>query len=131
MARWVSWRGEESKRLARRASLAALRATAVEILDGSASEVPLKDGDLLASGKIKSSRAKVPTVRIVYGGPSAPYAVKWHEGYARFRGGRNRRYLANPYNRLARRRHPVHYRREMARVGFRLGGFARRVGSGR
>jgi len=105
---WQLWRGEEAKAIARKAEIEALRETGEDILRAARAEVPFQDGDLLRSGRIERSRAKKPTVRIIFGGPAAPYAVKWHERPAQFRHGRKRRYLADPFNRHAWRGYRQH-----------------------
>jgi len=44
-----------------------------------------------------------------------PYAKRWHETPARFRGGRKSRYLADPFNRIAGPALRLAYQTEMAR----------------
>ena len=50
---------------------------------------------------------------ISFGSKKAPYAIKWHERRAEFRHGRKRRYLADPFNRLARSRLAANIRARM------------------
>lgn len=119
---WREWRGPEVIKKVEAAERAALRTVAREILAAAKQEVPLDDGDLLASGKILRSRAKVPIVRIRFGGPQVAYAVRWHEAPAEFKGGRKRRYLADPFNRIAPQRVPQEMRREFR---MKLGRLAR------
>lgn len=100
---WVRWRGAAAKKKAREAGMQALLRTGRVIMEASKRQVPLDDSALQDSGKVKRSRAKAVTVRLVYGGKAAPYAVKWHERPAKFKRGRKRRYLADPFNLLAYR----------------------------
>ena len=98
---WAVWRGAEAKKLADKAERAALRTVGRRIMAEAKKQVPHDSGALESSGKVVRSRAKIPTVKLVFGGKAAPYAVKWHERAAHFRGGRKRRYLADPFNEIA------------------------------
>lgn len=105
---WVLWRGAEAKREAWRAARESLFVVGREIMDQADTEVPFRDGPLRASGKVTRSRSQEPRVRLSFGGRGVPYAVRWHEGKAkrghrrpRFRGGRKKHYLRDPFNRTA------------------------------
>lgn len=116
MATWTLWRGEEAKKLHRQAAIKALVRTAQAVLIPARGQVPLDQGDLRDSGRVVRSRAKNPRVLIMFGGPKAPYAVKWHERPANFRNGRKNRYLADPFNRVAPARMPAEVLRAMREV---------------
>ena len=113
---WRTWRGPEAIKKVEAAQRAALRTVGREIVAAAKLQVPLEDGDLQASGVVLRSRSKTPTVRLRFGGPLAPYAVKWHERPAKFQRGRKRRYLGDPFNAIAPRRLPEETARESRKV---------------
>ena len=99
---WSNWRGAEAKKKAHKVAREALRDLGLEVMAGAKEEVPFRDSDLQTSGTVRRSRAKTPRVLLSFGGRKVPYAVRWHEQDPKrgFRGGRKRRYLADPFNRI-------------------------------
>jgi hypothetical protein len=105
---WKKWRGPEVKIKMQEGSRQAVRNTGAVVYNASQAEVPLRDGFLLRSGKVFMAPGGRPEGCISYGGgegtgmPRIPYARRWHENSANFQRGRKNRYLADPFNRLAR-----------------------------
>ena len=105
---WKTWRGPEVKLKMTKANRAAVHNTGAVVLAAAQVEVPLRDAYLLRSGKVFMAPGGRPEGSISFGGgegtgmPRIPYARRWHENDARFQRGRKKRYLADPFNRLAR-----------------------------
>ncbi len=116
---WLGWRGAEVKQIYDAAARAALQTVGKEIIAEAKTEVPLLAGDLKDSVKATKSRRKKPSTLLSFAGP---YAIRWHENRsglgprrARFKQGRKKRYLADPFNRLAERGVREEYRAEIRR----------------
>ena len=105
---WKTWRGPEVKLKMTGANRAAVQNTGAVVLAAAQTEVPLRDGFLLRSGKVFMAPGGRPEGAISFGGgdgtgmPRIPYAIRHHEKPANFQRGRKHRYLADPFNRLAR-----------------------------
>lgn len=123
---WLNWKGGFAKELARKSALDALSEVAQEIKAASQDEVPLLAGKLRKAAFVRRSRAKTPRVFIGYRsrkGAFAAQAVPWHEGRKvgkqksppQFKGGRKKRFLADPFNRIAGPRVPTAYREHFRR----------------
>lgn len=106
---WTKWNELAIKAVIEDAEREGLRDAAHVILDKARGEVPLDEGTLLRSGTIFESLRGLhrPQVFITFGGggntgqPVIPYARRWHENSAAFQFGRKKRYLADPFNKLA------------------------------
>ena len=101
---WRLWKGEEAKKRANKAAKQALTALGKEIMHEAKQQVPLRDGDLQRTGRVRRSRAKKPRVLLTFGSREVQYATRWHEKNppgSSFRGGRKKRFLADPFNVLA------------------------------
>lgn len=114
---WLNWRGSEVKQMYDAAARAALQTAGKEIIEAARKEVPERSGDLKDSGKATKSRRKVPSTLLSFGGKGVPYAVRWHENPegVQFKRGRKKRFLADPFNRMAERLVRQEYRAEIAR----------------
>ncbi len=114
---WLGWRGEEIKQMYDAAARTALQTVGKEIIAAAKQEVPELEGDLRDSGKSTKSRRKKPSSLLSFGGPKAQHAIRWHENRegAKFKRGRKRRYLADPFNEMAERRVRHEYRAELRR----------------
>ena len=114
---WEKWNGEEAKRRALKAGREAVKKTCDDVLTMAKEEVPFAESTLMKSGVVKMSTQRAAGA-ISFGGgwgtgkPVVPYAVRWHEGHRQghpedkepnFQRGRKKRYLADPYNRSAKK----------------------------
>lgn len=114
---WLGWRGAEVKQMYDAAARTALQTVGKEIIEAAKKDVPELAGDLKDSGKATKSRSKVPSTLLSFGGKGVPYAVRWHENPegVQFKRGRKKRFLADPFNRLAERRVRQEYLAEIVR----------------
>lgn len=115
MSGWRNWRGNVAKKIMANVSDEAIFITLSTVGEKANQQVPLDEGTLQNSQFIEVKNGQG---LISYGGgpgtgyPLVPYALKWHEIKANFLHGRKPRYLADPFNALARRTFKIAMRKE-------------------
>lgn len=118
---WKIWRGPGVKKALDLAEWDTLFTVAGEIVQSADKQVPNRDDDLRTSARITKSRAKSEKrVNMSYGNRKTPYALRWHESNrmqvkgpggrpskwkaVKFRRGRKKKYLRDPFVAIAPKR---------------------------